>query len=328
MTMPSGGFGGMMVGGGAGGGGGMPWAEIIKGAANSDIGNTQDANGGQRKQGNGLIGSVLGRAKSDSSKTKNSVISGVAGIAQQIQANKLKKRAESAFPDLVDPSQAAFLSELGQKRKSLDTGSAFATGMQNIDATQAGTNNAIVQSSGGDVGGTMQALLQAQRVAGDSKNAVIAQGQNQQLAYTQAYQGMLDQIAARKLQLQMQRSQQAQAEWAAKQKVASQNLMAAVATMTAGGGAPKVSGTSAPNTVTQGANMASSGSTGLSALDNRGLGFGAKTAPSPTMQQQAFGTVSDSPVIDKGIQQETFGSTAGKNLDPTFLSNIRNGFKK
>lgn len=327
MAGAGGGFGGMMGGmSGGGGGGGMPWAEIVKGAANSDIGNTQDANGGQRKQGNGLIGSVLGRAKSDSSKTKNSVISGAAGIVQQIQANKLKKRAESAFPDLVDPSQAAFLSELGQKRKSLDTGSAFATGMQNIDATQAGTNEALVRAAGGDTGSTMQALLQSQRVAGDSKNAVIAQGQAQQLAYTNAYQGMLDQIAARKLQLQMQRSQQAQAEWAAKQKVASQNLMAAVSTMTAGGGAPKVSGTSAPNTVAQGANLG--GGTGLSALDNTGLGFGAKTAPAPTMQQSTFGTVSDSPVIDRGVQQEAFGSTSGKNLNADFLSNVRGGFKK
>ena len=316
--------------GGAGGGGGMPWAEIIKQGANSDVGNTvggSGPNGGERQKGNGLIGSVLGRAKSDSSKAAAGTMGAALGTIQTIQARKLKNRAESAFPDLVDPSQAAFLSELGQKRKSLDTGSAFATGMQNIDATQAGTNNSIVQSSGGDVGGTMQALLQAQRVAGDSKNQVIAQGQAQQLAYTEAYQGMLDQIAARKLQLQMQRSQQNMAEWAAMKQSATQNLMQGISGFS-GAGAPKMSGANAPSTVAQGANPAMSGNTGLSALDNRGLGFGEKKAAAPTMQQSTFGTVSDSPVIDRGVQQSTFGTDAGKSLNPDFLANIRAGFKK
>lgn len=172
------------------------------------------------------------------------------GILQSIQAKKLKGRSDSAFPDLVDPSQAAFLSEIGQKRKSIDTGAAFEAGMQNIDATQAGTNDAITRASGGDTGSTMQALLQGQRVAGDSKNAVLAQGQSQQLAYTQMYRGVLDQISARKLQLEMQRSQQLKAEWAAKQKIASQNLMTGVSGLVGmlGGNQKNQKQTAAPQT--------------------------------------------------------------------------------
>lgn len=260
---------------------GMPWMQMVQAGANSDVGNTVGGSGqggGERKKGGGFLDSIMGRAKSDSSKATSGAMGIGMGIIQSIQAKKLKDRANSAFPDLVDPSQAAFLSELGQKKKSLDTGSAFATGMQNIDATQAGTNEAITRASGGDTGATMQALLQGQRVAGDSKNAVIAQGQNQQLAYTQMYQGMLDQIAARKLQLQMQRSQQAQAEWAAKQKSASQNLMTGIAGFS-GAGSPGMSGAKAgenPSAPTQ-----------SSPTDNGAFGtnwstiFGKKASPTP-----------------------------------------------
>ena len=149
---------------------GMPWMDIVKAGANSDKGNTVGGSGGGGKErgggggGGGMLSSVMGRAKSDSSKATSGAMGLAMGAIQTIQANKLKKRAESAFPDLVDPSQAGFLAELGQKRKSLDTGAAFATGMQNIDASQAGTNNSIVQSSGGDAGATMQALLQSIRL--------------------------------------------------------------------------------------------------------------------------------------------------------------------
>jgi len=262
---------------------GMPWMQMVQAGANSDVGNTVGGSGqggGERKKGAGFFDSIMGRAKSDSSKATSGAMGLGMGLIQSIQAKKLKDRANSAFPDLVDPSQAAFLAELGQKRKSLDTGSAFATGMQNIDASQAGTNNAIVQSSGGDAGATMQALLQAQRVAGDSKNSVIAQGQSQQLAYTQMYQGMLDQIAARKLQLQMQRSQQAQAEWAAKQKSASQNLMTGIAGFS-GAGSPGMSGSKAgDSTGTQQSSTASPINNGAFGT-NWSTMFGKKETPTP-----------------------------------------------
>lgn len=178
----------------------------------------------------GLVGSKIGGAVGKAAGSKSGM--GVAtGLIQSMQANKLKKQADASFPELVDPNQAGYLAELAQKRKSLETGADFAAGMNAIDATNAGTNDAITRSAGGDASGTIQGLLQAQRVAGDAKNQVLAQGQNQQMQYNQMYQGMLDQIAGRKLQLQMQRSQQARAEWAAKQKSAQQNLMGGLASL-------------------------------------------------------------------------------------------------
>ena len=151
------------------------------------------------------------------------------GALQNLQANKLKNQANAAVPGFVDPNQSAFLAELAQKRKSIDTGADFAVGMNTIDSTNAGTNEAIVRSTGGDVGGTIQALLQSQGMANQAKNNVLAQGQQQQMQYNQMYGSLLNRIEDRKLQLQMYRSQQARAEWAKKQQQANQNMMAGLA---------------------------------------------------------------------------------------------------
>jgi len=180
-------------------------------------------------------GKALGGAVSKKSGSSGSAggdsASGLAagiGLLQQIQAARLKNKADSAFPDFVDPNQSAFLAELAQKRKSIETGADFAAGMNAIDATNAGTNDAITKVTGGDVGGTIQGLLQSERAAGDSKNAVLAQGQQQQANYNAMYEQMLNQISAKKMQLQLARSQQYRAEWAKKQQIANQNLMAGI----------------------------------------------------------------------------------------------------
>lgn len=155
-------------------------------------------------------------------------ISLATSLVQGIQAAKLKRKADSAMPEMVDPNQAAFLSELNQKRKSIETGADFAGAMDQIDATTAGTNEAITRNTGGDVGGTIQALLQSAGSANNAKNNVIAQGQQQQMAYNNMYGGLLNQIAARRMQLQMYNSQQARGEWAKKQQAANQNFQAGI----------------------------------------------------------------------------------------------------
>lgn len=153
-------------------------------------------------------------------------LSSVTGLLQQLQANKLKKQADSEIPGMVDPNQAGFLSELQQKRKSLDTGAGYAAGQEAINSSTAGTNEALVRATGGDVGGTIQALLQSQKNAGIANNNLYAQGAQQQMAYTGMYNQLNNAIAARKLQLGLYRSQQDRAEWAQKQQMANQNLMA------------------------------------------------------------------------------------------------------
>lgn len=154
------------------------------------------------------------------------------GLIQDIQAHKLKNDANSAAPPLIDPTQAGFLSELNQKRNSLDAGTAFASGINNINATNAGTNEGLVRAGGGDVNGTIQALLQSQRATNDSKNQLFGQGQSEQNFNTTMYGDLLNKVAARKMQLQLQQSQQLRAEWAAKKQAANQNMMAGASGLT------------------------------------------------------------------------------------------------
>lgn len=182
----------------------------------SNLGSASGGGGGGGGAGGaaGGAGAIMGLASS---------------LIQGIQAKRLKNKSDAAMPELVDPNQAAFLAELNQKRRSIETGADFAGAMANIDATTAGTQEAITRATGGDVGGTIQALLQAQRTAGGAKNQAIAQGQQQQQAYTGMYKQMLDQIAGRRFSLQQQRSQQALAEWGKMKQGANQNFMAGLA---------------------------------------------------------------------------------------------------
>jgi hypothetical protein len=188
-------------------------------------------------------------------KLAGSALSLGTGLLQNIQAGKLKKRADAAMPELVDPRQAAFLAELNQKRKAIDTGADFGAGMNAINTTNAATNNAIVRSTGGDVGGTIQGLLQSQQVANSGANNVLAQGQAQQMQYNSMFNDLNNKIAARQLQLEMYNSQQLRAEWAQKKQMANQNtmagfsgLMSGMSSGKSGGGAMPGGNTSVPLT--------------------------------------------------------------------------------
>ena len=181
----------------------VPWMDIIKYGSKAADGQSGGSGGGGGK-GNGMLGKIGAR----SNMPKEAIMGLGSGIFQSIQAHKLKNKAESSMPGLIDPRQASFLSELNQKRKSIDTGAAFQTGMNAIDTTNAATNEALTRNSGGNAAGTIQALLQSERTAGDAKNNVLATGQNQQLAYNSMYNQLNNQIAGRALQLQMIRSNQ------------------------------------------------------------------------------------------------------------------------
>lgn len=192
------------------------------------------------------LGGAIGKSASKGGKPGSSSGSGMSfspqsalsigtGLLQTLQANNLKKQANSAMPDLIDPNQSSYLAELAQKRKSIDTGADFAADMNYIDSQNAATNEAITKNTGGDVGGTIQALLQSQRVSSDAKNNVLSRGHQQQFGYNQMFGDMLNKISAKQLQLQLYRSQQARAEWAKKKQQANQNMMAGIGNLIGSG---------------------------------------------------------------------------------------------
>jgi len=162
---------GSTIGGVAGGALGNALLPGIGGAIGSSLGSAIGGSIGKNGSQGESKGSGMG--------SPQAALGAGMGILQNLQAMKLKNQAETAMPGFVDPNQSAFLAELAQKRKSIETGADFAAGMNTIDTTNAGTNEAIVRSTGGDVGGTIQALLQSQGMANQAKNNVLAQGQQQ-----------------------------------------------------------------------------------------------------------------------------------------------------
>lgn len=155
-------------------------------------------------------------------------IGAVTGLVQTIQALNAKKKAAGSAPEKIDPTQAAFLAELAQKRKSIDTGAEFATGMQTVDDTMSATNDAIVRNAGGDAAGSMQALLQSAALAGRQKNQILAQGAQRQDQATGLYASTLDKIAQRKMDLQLEDHRQALAEYIAGKQNAMANFQGSI----------------------------------------------------------------------------------------------------
>src|SRR3954471_16539096 len=58
------------------------------------------------------------------------------GMGQMMQGAQDKKQANGFFPSYEDPRQTALLAEIAQKRKSLETGAAFADQIQNANQAQ------------------------------------------------------------------------------------------------------------------------------------------------------------------------------------------------
>lgn len=194
----------------------------------------QGASSAAGSSGGGGLGGIIQGATDAGNKPIKATVGLATGAIQALQAHSLKKQADAAMPPLVDAGQAAYLAELNQKRRSIETGADFAAANQAADEGQAATNDAITRNGAGDSGETMQALLQAQRNAGDIKNQAIVQGQGQQQNYDSMYGGLLGQIAGRKMQLQLLASQQKRAEWDRKSKLASANLQGGLANLLPG----------------------------------------------------------------------------------------------
>lgn len=151
------------------------------------------------------------------------------GLIQSARANKMLRKANSAAPSLYDAQQQAYLSEINQKRRSIQSGSAYAGQLGQIDQGMAGTQQAIVQSSGGDSTGTLSGLLASQAVANRGKNETFAQEGQQQLQYDTLGSALTNKMADRAMQLQLAKSLQLRAQGMQKKQDAYANTMGGLA---------------------------------------------------------------------------------------------------
>jgi len=133
------------------------------------------------------------------------------GVSAGVKQNKANKSQD--IP-MVDPMESARLAELNQVRKSLMAGTDAVTqqGISDVNNQASATMGAITKSTGGDVSGTIDALMKSQASAQNAINSTVA-GASQRLPYFDSAAGtLMGKIADRRLQLQLLKRSQATAE--------------------------------------------------------------------------------------------------------------------
>ena len=124
------------------------------------------------------------------------------GIMSGIQTNRAQ---QSQNIPVVDPMERARLSRLEQMSRSLSSGSDSLT-QQNIRNQQnigRAAQNAIARNTGGDVGGTLDALLRSQKATQGGVNQAVAQAAQRIPYFDSAAGQMASRIAQRRLELDL-----------------------------------------------------------------------------------------------------------------------------
>jgi|GEM_PF-5210040 len=121
------------------------------------------------------------------------------GITSGVKQNAANK---SQNIPLVDPQERVRLAQLDQISKNLSSGSDVMTKQNVLNQKNIGraAQNAISKSTGGDVGGTIDALLRSQKATQGGINQAIAQSASR-LPY---FQGAADQLRTRMSQRRLE----------------------------------------------------------------------------------------------------------------------------
>lgn len=148
------------------------------------------------------------------------------GIGQAIAGAVQRKQAEKNMPADEDPEQRAELERLKQDMRSMRSGTDATTqaNLREINQGTAQTQQAISRNTGGNVGGTISGLLQAQRTGANQAGQVYGQARQQSNYFQSLRDQMQNRIAQRKLELGMYRNQQDMARSATNEQEGFQNI--------------------------------------------------------------------------------------------------------
>lgn len=181
-----------------------------------------------------LAGTAIGAAVAGPGGAAAGAQAGLAG--GQLLAGLLGgRRARGLTPPQEDPELRAFLNEIQQRRKELETGAGFQTQRRLIGQQLATTQRGIVRAGGGATGATISGLARAQRVAGTQLGEVLGAAEQRQLFLTQMAGQIIGDIGQRRLELQLLERGQALAE---SKQVTSEGLSNLLAQIAGGGGLP------------------------------------------------------------------------------------------
>lgn len=163
--------------------------------------------------GNPVLGAKLGSA--------------AGGLGTMIAGKRAKTKAEGMRPNEVDPNELARLEEAKRRLKSMETGTDSATqsALSESKRLTEATKSDISKVTGGNVGGTIDAMLKAQRMGGRTSNQAIGMGARRADAFSRVVDSMAARIEKRKRDIQQNKSDQLFAEAAEAIQTGSQNFM-------------------------------------------------------------------------------------------------------
>ncbi len=171
------------------------------------------------------IGTIIGGAG-------GALIGGGIGAGRENKKRKDRAEVQSLLPSQEDPTNSARMSEINQIARNISAGtdSLTQTGLDDVARSTAGTQSKLVRATGGNVGGTVDALLKSQRVGDRQANQVLGQAQTRLPFFQNMAQNLADTKSQRKLELQLLNRAQVSAENAQDATTKNINREAAFAT--------------------------------------------------------------------------------------------------
>jgi len=173
-----------------------------------------------------MVGSIIPGVGTAAGAAGGALIGGISG------ALKEKSAKDSQDIPVMDPMERARLSELSQVSKNLSSGTDTLTQRNIAEQKNIGkaAQTALARNTGGDVGGTLDALLKSQKATQGGVNQSIAQT-SQRIPYFDSAKGALtSRIGQRKLELDLLDRSQRTAEAAQARTDANVNANTLLAT--------------------------------------------------------------------------------------------------
>lgn len=176
-----------------------------------------------------LITKGIAAAKANPALTAR--VAGAALGAGQLFAGKkkMKQAGEMVAPE-TDPARVLAMEDALRKERQLSSGTdtTTQTALQEVQQTTAATQRGLSEITGGNVGGTVSAMLSAQRMGDQAKNRVFADASSKGMQMGRLADAINQEISQRKMEIQNFKSSQRRAEGAQLQKQGFGNLSAGI----------------------------------------------------------------------------------------------------
>jgi hypothetical protein len=172
------------------------------------------------KVGAGATKMLGGGEKGGGKKMGGAIAAGAIGGIQAISGAIQQRKADRMLPQAEDPEMRNALTQARRKQRAFQTGTALAA-ERNALAKQLGTGQSRMLRYGG---GGRKGLLQMQEVFNKGMMGLAQQSIEGETAASAQANKLLEGISQRKLDLQMQRYDTAQARAAQKKAAANRNL--------------------------------------------------------------------------------------------------------